>query len=156
MEYEELLIEAGNYGLIVKDKHLKSANGRIKGNRIAIRAGLTNAEKKCVLSEELGHYHTTAGNIIDQTIIINRKQEYRARLWSYDKLIGPQGIINSYKAGCDSLYNMADFLNVSEEFLSEALQCYKNKYGLYVKYQNYMICFEPLSVLEIISDSILE
>lgn len=149
MEYEDLLIEADNDGLIVKDKYLKSANGRIKGNRIAIRTGLTVTEKNCVLSEELGHYHTTAGNILDQTNTFNRKQEYRARLWSYDKLIGPEGIIKSYQRGCSTIFDMADFFNVSESFLLDALQCYKSKYGLYVRYNNYLICFEPLTIMDI-------
>ena len=60
--YELLLDEASNNGLIVKEKPLKNADGRIKGCKIAIRKNLdTTAEKRCVLAEELGHYYTTYG-----------------------------------------------------------------------------------------------
>lgn len=55
--------------------------------------------KKCVLAEELGHYHTTVGDILDLSTASNQKQEYRARLWTYDKMIGLSGIISAYKTG---------------------------------------------------------
>lgn len=40
----------------------------------------TDKEKACVLAEELGHYHTSSGNILDQGDVFNRKQELRARM----------------------------------------------------------------------------
>lgn len=73
MTYEELLIEADNLGLIVKEKKLLSSTGRIKGNRIAIHRNLTQAEKSGILAEELGHYYTGCGNILDQASVSNRK-----------------------------------------------------------------------------------
>ena len=72
------------------------------------------------LAEELGHYHTTVGDIIDQSSDANRKQELRARLWSYNKLIGLHGIISCHKAHYTTSYEMADYLGVTEEFLHEA------------------------------------
>ena len=67
--YEALLDEACDIGLIVKEKPLQYNNGRIKGNRIAIRQDInTTTEKACVLAEELGHHHTSVGNILDMDI----------------------------------------------------------------------------------------
>ena len=43
MNYESLLIEAENEGLNVKEKPLKYNDGRIKGNRVAIRKDLANS-----------------------------------------------------------------------------------------------------------------
>ena len=149
--YTDLLIEADKQHLITKEKPLRANCGRIKGNRIAIKHDLDETEKKCTLAEELGHYHTTVGDIMDQSSDANRKQELRARLWSYNKLIGLHGIISCYKSGCQTLYDMADHLGVTEEFLQEALQCYRSKYGIYTRVDNYAIYFEPgLSVLELI------
>ena len=149
--YTDLLIEADKQHLITKEKPLRANCGRIKGNRIAIKHDLDETEKKCTLAEELGHYHTTVGDIIDQSSDSNRKQELRARLWSYNKLIGLHGIISCYKAGCQTAYDMADHLGVTEEFLQEALQCYRSKYGVCVGFDNYIIYFEPcISVLELI------
>ena len=125
--YEQLLKEADNKGLITKEKNLPVSKGRIKGNRIAIKRDMSTTEKGCVLAEELGHYYTTSGNILDQNIASNRKQEQLARLWSYNKLIGLRGIINAYNAGCTNKYEIAEFLNVTVEFLEEAIKKYTDK-----------------------------
>lgn len=151
MTYEDLLIHSDNEGLKVKEKNIQGNDGRIFGNRIAIRRKITQTEKACVLAEELGHYHTTAGNILNQDLTSNRKQELQARLWAYNRLIGLYGIIDCYRAGCRNLHEMAEHLNVTEEFLSEALERYLHKYGECVRLDNYVIYFEPcLNVLRII------
>lgn len=158
MTYEVLLNAADQAGLTVKEKPLSESDGLIKGNRIAIRKDIpTQAEKSCVLAEELGHYFTSAGNILDQTDTVNRRQEYRARLYGYNLKIGLTGIISAHTAGCRNLYEMADYLDVTEEYLKEALDCYQSKYGEYVKVDNYMIYFIPtLAVLEITDNVIYD
>jgi len=149
--YEQLLKEADNKGLITKEKNLPVSKGRIKGNRIAIKRDMSTTEKGCVLAEELGHYYTTSGNILDQNIASNRKQEQLARLWSYNKLIGLRGIINAYDAGCTNKYEIAEFLNVTVEFLEEAIKKYTDKYGVCTMLDNYIIYFIPyLGVMETI------
>ena len=150
MNYEALLDEAQQDGLIVKEKPLKYNNGRIKGKRIAIRKDIeTSAEKACVLAEELGHHHTSVGNIIDMENASNRKQERQARIWGYNKLIGLNGIINAFRAGCQSRHEMADLLDVTEEYLQECIDCYRDKYGVYTEIDNYTIYFIPnLAVME--------
>ena len=150
MNYEALLEEAHQEGLIVKEKPLKYNNGRIKGKRIAIRKDIeTNTEKTCVLAEELGHHYTSVGNILDMSDVCNRKQERQARLWGYDKLIGLTGIIKAFQAGCQNRHEIADNLEVTEEFLQECIDCYKEKYGVCIQVDNYTIFFIPnLAVME--------
>lgn len=150
MNYEALLDEAQQDGLIVKEKPLIYNNGRIKGKRIAIRKDIeTSTEKACVLAEELGHHHTSVGNIIDMENASNRKQERQARIWGYNKLIGLTGIIKAFEAGCQSVYETAEFLDVTEEYLLEAIECYRNKYGVCTEAGNYTIYFIPqLSVFK--------
>ena len=106
-------------------------------------------EKACVLAEELGHYYTTVGDIMDQTDVSNRKQERRARIWAYHKLLSLNDLIDSYKCGCRNQIEIAEHLNVTEEFLIDCLNYYKEKYGLCTKQDNYLIYFEPLGVLEL-------
>lgn len=150
MGYEDLLIEAEQAGLIVKEKPLPLSDGRIKGKRIAIRRDIpTLAQKADVLAEELGHYHTTVGRIIEQDSVKARKQERRARLWGYNKRIGLLGIINAFKAHCQNLFEVAEYLDVSEEALKEALEYYRQIYGHGEMIDNYFIQFEPyLTVYE--------
>lgn len=142
--YEALLDEACDIGLIVKEKPLQYNNGRIKGNRIAIRQDInTTTEKACVLAEELGHYYTTVGNIINMESAQNRKQERQARLWAYNKQIGLQGLIRAYEAGCQNRYEVAEYLEVTNEFLTECIECYRQKYGVGTTVDNYYIMFIP-------------
>ena len=151
MTYEELLQESLEQNLIVKEKELPGYKGRIYKNRVAIRKNMTTAEKSCVLAEELGHHHTTVGNILEQTDISNCKQERLARLWAYNKQIGLSGIIQGYRAHCRSRYELSEYLDVSEDFLQEALECYREKYGVYTELDGYVIYFEPcLIVMETI------
>ena len=50
LTYEELLEQADERGLIVKEKNLMANAGRIKGNRIAIHRDMTSVEKSCILA----------------------------------------------------------------------------------------------------------
>ncbi|MDO4650207.1 MAG: ImmA/IrrE family metallo-endopeptidase [Eubacteriales bacterium] len=144
MNYEEMLIEADSEGLIVKEKNIPGYGGRIFKNRIAINRNIeTEIEKSCILAEELGHHFTSSGNILDQSVTMNRKQEYRARLYGYDLKIGLDGLIRAARAGCHSLFEVAEFLEVTEEYLMEALSCYRSKYGASVLHNGYEIHFYP-------------
>lgn len=148
MTYDDLLIEAEKNGLIVKEKPLRAYKGRIKGNRIAIKKDLKNkVEKKCVLAEELGHHYTNVGNILDQSDIRNRKQERLARAWGYRKLVSIKKLIEAFKYGVSNRYELSQFLGVTEEFIEDALKYYSQKYGNQYQIDNYLISFEPLSIL---------
>lgn len=144
MTYENLLTAADQEGLLVKEQPLQMSDGLLINKRIAIRKNIsTHTEKACVLAEELGHYYTTSGNILDQNEVINRKQELRARLWAYNRQIGLIGIIRAYEHGCRNASEMAEYLNVTEEFLQDALNCYRSKYGICVEFDNYIVFFIP-------------
>ncbi len=144
MEYEALLVEADNEGLTVKEMPMRYNNGRIKGNRIAIRKDIdTSTEKTCVLAEELGHHHTSVGDILDMSDSGNRKQERQARLWGYNKLIGLSGLIKAYEAGCQDRFEVAEYLEVTEEYLENCIEAYRNKYGIGTTVDNYYVMFIP-------------
>lgn len=125
MLYETLLDEAYKEGLVVKEKPLQYNDGRIKGNRIAIRETIeTTTAKACILAEELGHYHTTVGDILDQRNVNNRKQEHVARKWAYERLVPEEKIRQAIADGHTDIWDLAEHLNVDEIFLKEALQYY--------------------------------
>lgn len=148
--YEDILIEADDNNLITKEKPLRAHKGRIMGNRIAINNTLTETEKKCILAEELGHYYTGYGDILDQSSVSNQKQELHGRIYAYNKLVGLMGIVKIYKNNCANLTESADLLEVTEEFLRDALTYYKAKYGKCTTIDNYVIFFEPcIAVLEL-------
>lgn len=144
MEYEKLMIKYQK-NIKIKEVPLKYGfKGLYKNNKIIIDSNIeTNSEKACILAEELGHHFTTHGNIIDQSDIKNIKQELRARAWAYERLVGIVNLINAYKAGVKGRYELAEFLGVTEEFLLEAIEYYRNKYGTCYKIDNYIIYFSP-------------
>lgn len=143
MTYEDLLIEADDNNLIVKEKPLLANKGRIKGDRIAIKHDLLTNEKACVLAEELGHHFTTTGNIIKQSSESDIKQEERARRWAYEKQVGIPGLIKCFNMRCLNVSDMASTLGVTESFLNDSIKYLKNKYGTSVEYSDYIIVFEP-------------
>ena len=131
----------GIYDYYLGDETLKGYY--IDGN-IAINTCVnTLIEKKCVLAEELGHHHTTVGNILDMTDISNRKQERQARLWGYNKLIGLRRLIEAYEHGCHDRYDLAEYLEVTDEYLQECINCYRDKYGVCTTVDDYYIMFIP-------------
>lgn len=153
-EYEKLLSTATDNNVAVYDNYnLKGT--KIKGlycdGTVALSNELdTQSEKACVLAEELGHYHTSSGNIIDMSNTINCQQELKARLWAYNNRVGLQGIIDCYKSRCLTINEMSEHLEVTEEFLKDAIACYRSKYNVYTQLDNYIIVFEPtLYVIEL-------
>lgn len=151
MTYEDLLTDADHAGLLVKEQNLLEYDGLIKGDRIAIRETIpTQVAKACVLAEELGHHYTSSGIIIDQTSTSNRKQERRARIWAYKKAFELTDLILAFKVGCRNRYEFAEYLEITESFLQEAIDYYKEKYGPYIIQEPYVIYLDPLGVLELL------
>ena len=151
--YEKLLEEAYIDNVDVVEYNFESE--RIMGlycdGTIALSKKIdTSIEKSCILAEELGHHHTSLGNIIDMQSVQNIKQERQSRVWAYDNRIGLTGLIRAFERCCQSRYEVADFLGVTEEFLSDALNYYKVKYGEFTTIDHYVIRFIPtLSIAEL-------
>lgn len=154
MPYDKLLIEAEQHELDIYEMPMEKRNkGLYCDNIIWINKDITSPiEKACILAEELGHYHTSAGDITDQSILNNRKQEKIARTWAYEKLVPLEEIIKAHKDGPKNKYELAEYLDVTEPFLEKAIYRYIEKYGLSTKVDGYIICFEPLGVVEWFGD----
>lgn len=151
MKYNALLNEANAEGISIKERPFKTYDGRLKGKDIYLRKDMNTTEKSCVLAEELGHYYTTVGNILDMNVPENRKQERQARLWGYNRVIGLFGLIRAYEHGCKDKYEIAEYLDVTEEFLENCIACYRDKYGILTIVDNYIIYFIPhLTIAELI------
>lgn len=142
--YEKQLVKAENENIRVSEKSFNTYDGRIKGNRIYMRKGMPILKSACVLSEEMGHYHTCSSDILNQECSNNRWLEEKGRRWSYDEMVGLFGIVKAYKRKCYSLYEMAKELEVTEDYLNDAICAYRSKYGTGVKFDEYYITFEPL------------
>lgn len=124
----ELYNIAEDEDLTVKEYPLEyNLKGLYKNNKIIIKKGMSNIEVKCVLAEEIGHHYLTVGNIIDENKITNKKQEKLARKWAYHKLIPVDKLKKGIQEGNKELYNLAEYLEVTEDFLKDALEEYTSK-----------------------------
>jgi len=114
--------------LIIEERPMKNS-GLYGDGCIWINKNMTTAEKRCVLAEELGHHYTTVGDILDQSDVGNRKQERKARAWAYEKMLPLSSIRQAFIVGCREPWEIADYLDVDERFLREAMQYYEEVYG---------------------------
>lgn len=144
-KYENLVEYATECGAFVLELDLGTNKpcGFCNDNILIINKNIKTSEKLAVLSEELGHYKTTVGDITNQTKVSNRKQELQARAWGYNKSIGLTGLINAFNYGCKNKTEIAEYLDVTEEYLNDAITYYTNKYGVMHKIEKYTIQFLP-------------
>ncbi|MDM8326536.1 ImmA/IrrE family metallo-endopeptidase [Staphylococcus felis] len=151
-KYEELL---NKYKYIdIEDKFCLPGNfkGFLDNEVILIDRNLTNAQKHEVLAEEIAHYKFSAGDILDQSDVLNRKFENYARRHAKEMIITLEGITEAFKQGIHNLYELANFFEVSESFVLESIEHYKMKYGLSTECKGYLIQFEPLTIYKNIND----
>lgn len=112
-------------------------SGLTINNNIYINGNNTYTTQVEVLAEELGHYETSVGNVIDEDPILHNKQEREARDWGYRKLVSPDGLIACWENGIDNIYDVADFFEVSVPYLLKCINMYRRKFGIQFDFCNY-------------------
>ena len=100
------------------------------------------------MSEELAHHEITYGNILNEQDIQNKKYELKARRLANEKLMSLEDIIEAFLQGIHNLYELANFFEVTEGFVLQSIEHYKQKHGYSTRYGKYVIQFEPLRVFE--------
>lgn len=133
LEYIEDLIEKENINLI--DTYLEDTAGAYmnydKINVIIYDTSKleTSFEEKQVLAEELGHYYMDATYKFNSTFNLISKQEYRAKKWAYFILVPYESLRKAIRNGFHTIYELADFFDVTIEYMQNAIEFYINKYG---------------------------
>lgn len=89
------------------------------GNQITINSSLSETEQYQWLTEELGHYYTSIGDISDYSDIDNQKQEYRARKWGYQYLLSKDEVEQILTESHETDYEIAEDLGIQVPFLHE-------------------------------------
>ncbi|KFX57152.1 ImmA/IrrE family metallo-endopeptidase [Clostridium botulinum] len=143
--YEKLLIKAENLGIRVREINFETNEecGYYHDNKILINSRLTERQKHGVLAEELGHHLKTYGDITNQCILKNRKQEKIARRKGYEFILQPLDLVFAYRCGCKNTYEIADFYDITIEKLNEILIDFKHKYGIGKKFGKYFVTLQP-------------
>ncbi|MGL9846076.1 hypothetical protein IGJ91_001235 [Enterococcus sp. DIV0765f] len=147
-QYEILLDEVVNEVPVIETelKINTELKGIYRNKTIFLDRHLNTVEKRVILSEEYSHHKTSVGNIIDYTNPENRKQEWKARRDSVERLVTLDQLIDCAKFGCHTKFECAEFLGVTEEFFEEVLVHYHNKYGTIYLYKNHIFIFDDYSI----------
>lgn len=76
-----------------------------------------------------------------------RYKKFKTRNWAYEKHVSVISLLNAFEREIRNKTDLADYLNVPEKFLGQAIEHYREKYGLYYIVDHYTICFEPNFVI---------
>ena len=120
-KYEELMAKYDN--LHIEERPMKN-DGLYADDCIWINGNIPECRRYCILAEEIGHYETSVGDILDQTNTNNRRQERAARKWAYEEILPVENILFAAQDGHTEIWDMAEYLEVDEAFLKDALRYY--------------------------------
>lgn len=138
MDKLESLIAEANYEIEYKYDMPDQLGGLCCGKTIFLNANKPKHEQLQDLAEEIGHQETSVGDIINQSYLENRKQELKARRIAYSKLIPLNELVTNYWKATNE-YELADLLDITPKFLSDAINYYRDKYGSIIIQGDYLI-----------------
>jgi Zn-dependent peptidase ImmA (M78 family) len=82
--------------------------------------------KEC-MAHELGHHERYAFYSILSTYETKSRQEEKATRWATQFLIPKDEIKKAVKSGCTELWQLAEYFDVSERFMLEAIRVHRAK-----------------------------
>lgn len=144
--YERLMADYPHLEYVEDKRMPRGLSGLYYDGSIRINAMLSLYEKTSVLGEELGHHETTYGNIIKLNSIRNRKIETVARRWGHERIIPLDKLIECYSLGYTTVGEVCVHLEITDIYLKNVLEFYKEKYGIYRIHNGYQIHFDPLNI----------
>ncbi len=84
------------------------------------------AEETVHFAHELGHCETGSFYNRYSNYDIRAKSEYRANKWAIKKLIPKDELNNAFSHGITEVWDLADYFNVTEDFVKKVVEFYKN------------------------------
>lgn len=146
MAYELLVNQYPH--LVIKEVYSlpKGLAGLYMDNEILLDKNRSMYERHCILAEELGHYETTHGDILDLRSLRNKKMELAARRWGYEKIVPLDKLIECHRLNFISLEEVCVYLEITSKYLKISIDHYLSRYGLSTMHNGYEIFFDPLFV----------
>lgn len=115
----------------------KGLSGLTIGREIYIDKEKSETTQYEVMLEELAHVAKTVGDITKQDTTEKVKQERLARSIAYQEAVPLDRLIECFNEQPWSVDEMAEYFGVSQKFLLEALENYRDKRGLFFEYHGY-------------------
>lgn len=109
---------------------------------------MTSYEGNGLKAHELGHHHSSCGNLLEMPRRLQIKYETMADRWALRRVMPIHQLIAAYIAGARSMEDLSDYLEISPEFIARGLECYEHIYGPELKYNGIVITWDPFNIKE--------
>lgn len=124
-------------------------DGLLVDKTIYLRDDLHPHEKNAILGEEIGHFFTTSGRVTDYRDMYQFKNEVKGRRAGFEMTMPLEKLIECCELGLKNVYEVAEHLELPEEYIWAALKHYEVKYGNTVIIDQCRIVFNPLSITKV-------
>ncbi|MET3092061.1 ImmA/IrrE family metallo-endopeptidase [Enterococcus casseliflavus] len=139
--YEELMLKFPELNYKFDPLMPIHQKGMIHGSIVYLNPQQNYEELNSTVAEEIGHYLTGSGNIIEQDTPEKRKQEQKARDTGATILVTPGDILHCFESGCVSVWECAEHLDITEKTFKAAIKYYARKYDGIKTENKYTILF---------------
>jgi hypothetical protein len=135
--FENLIANHSQLNVVVSHCLPTKLGGLTIGHTILINHYREQREQYELLQEEIAHYDTSVGDITAENTLDKRKQEKKARSLAMERAVTLDGLIHCFYSGLWGPDEVADYFGVTEKYLFDALNHYRDKYGLIFRHGNY-------------------
>ena len=137
--------QAEFYGIPIVDFEFPSAiRGAYHNGVIGINKEIgDNAERRCIIACEMGR-HLLRKN---KSIFLNEEQEnILAMHWAVSVLLPLSAFVECYELGECSVEALADYLNITPQFVRSGIEVYKTVLGNRILFENAIIDLENKTI----------
>lgn len=114
---------------------------------ITLNTHLDTDAKRCVtLAHELGHHYTHPPNLLIASKRTQDKYEHMATTWATNMLLPPFKLVEALKKGIRDVWDLAEYLGVTPEFIEQGLNLLQERYGQSVCINGCCLYFKPIEV----------
>lgn len=92
----------------------------------------TTAQERVHLAHELGHCETGSFYNVYSSLDVREKQEKRADRWAVSHLVPAEKFRRALSMGIVEVWELAEYFDVTEDFIRKAAQIYKNVLQLHI------------------------
>jgi len=110
----------------------------------------TLTERTCILAEEIEHYLTTPVDLFSAPKTLQQRFERIAKFNATKRLIPFEKLIKANEAAISNMYELAEYLDVTIDFLEQGIRLYREHFSNVLQYHEYVIRFEPLSIKRVV------
>lgn len=140
--FEQLVDARPNLKIKMVDAPSKHFGGLLVNETVYLNSNLSYPEQYESLHEEVSHYDFTVGDISEEKTLDDRKQERLARSRAMESTVTLDGLVYCFIHELWLPDEIADYFEVTEKYLRDALDNYATKRGILFRFNDYYFDFK--------------